>query len=62
MGKFKSWNDRGKCMNVWERRRVDPLYQFPEDIFYTTEKVNGNTFYDDLPKPDKYGIYHTANA
>ena len=49
-------------MNVWERRGVDPLYQFPTDIFYTTEKVNGNTFYDDLPKPDKYGIYHTANA
>ena len=20
MGKFRSWNDRGKCMNVWERK------------------------------------------
>ena len=62
MGKFRSWNNRGKSMNVWERRRVDPLYRFPEEIFYTTEKINGNTFNNDLPKPDRHGIYHIANA
>lgn len=62
MGKNnKSWNDRGKCLGFWERRKRDPFYKFQEDVFYTTELSNHDYLLCDLPKPDKYGIYHGIN-
>lgn len=62
MGKNnKSWNDRGKCLGFWERRKRDPLYKFQEDVFYTTELSNYDYLLCDLPKPDKYGIYHATS-
>lgn len=63
MGKInKSWNDRGEWLNLWDRRRRDPLYTFPSELFYTTEAINVDRLENDPPRPDKYGIYHMANA
>ena len=62
MGKNRSWNSKGEWLNLWDRRRQDPLYTFPSEIFYTTEVINCDRLENDPPRPDKYGIYHTTNA
>ncbi len=62
MGKInRAWNDKGRRLSYWERRWTDPLYKFREEVFYTTELSNHDYLLCDLPKPDKYGIYHGIN-
>lgn len=63
MGKInKLWNSRGEWKNYWEKKRKDPLYKFPDELFYTTEIINADKISVDMPRVDKYGIYHLANA
>ena len=59
MGKInKSWNSRGEWKNFWDRKRRDPLYKFPDEIFYTTEVINHDKLPETMPKADRHGIFH----
>lgn len=59
MGKInRAWNDNNKSLRFWDRRKRDLLYKFEESLFYTQEISNHDYLECDLPKPDRYGIYH----
>lgn len=59
MGKKRTWNDK-IAINLRERRKRDPLYQFSNNVFYTQWITNGiMAEVNNLPlKADRYGVFH----
>ena len=57
--RFNDYNPKYRTIKR-DRRKLDPTYRFPYDIFYSTDNDTVRVPYEIPVKADHNGIYHTV--